>query len=113
MTDWERLVAEADIFSQERPLLVGQQLLVTLAKSGQARAYLNDLSSESETGFLKGQREPLRAILCRWSDGQPDVPSQRVCRGLLAAFGENRDADVYLMTSRGVSPRKLSSLEGR
>ena len=84
------------------------QILVIEGKTGDISSFPNDLSQAVEEHFLAGKPEAITAVLCIWKNGQIDVPSMRVRRGLLEADARNADALVYLQGEDGSVTRSLA-----
>lgn len=84
------------------------QILVIEGKTGDISSFPNDLSQAVEEHFLAGKPEAITAVLCIWKNGQIDVPSMRVRRGLLEADARNADALVYLQGEDGIVTRSLA-----
>ena len=84
------------------------QVLAIQSQDGRISVFPNDLSAEKEEGLLSAQAGPIAALLCVWANGQLDVPSFRVRKGLLQADPGNEKALVFLQGEAGVCPKPLS-----
>lgn len=120
METYNKLKKAAGQYTDDHVVPRMHQILVFLTKSDRIEVFINDLSFEREESFIAAQKEPLKALLCCWHNGDIDVPSHRIRQGLLELFTENEDTDIYLKTGKGqatqdfvIRPRKLSTLEGK
>ena len=104
-----RLLQFADGYRKARRISEGQIIVVTLL-SGSVRMFENDLSEEAEQVMLDEQKAPISELLCCSHDGEAAAPSERIIKGLLAAFPENADATVYIGGEDQIAGRKLSEL---
>jgi len=104
------ILQAADGYRKARGIKEGQ-IIVTRGCSGKIATYENDLSEAAEQAILNAQTEPVKEIVCCWHNGEIDVPSQNMRKGLLAAFPQNADAIVYLNGWNGIGERRLGTLD--
>ena len=105
-----RLMQFANGYRNARAIREGQ-ILVVRKQNDTVEMFEYDLSEASAQVFLAEQKEPISELLCMRCDGQPDVPSQAIRAGLLAAFAENASAIVYLDGPDGLCKKTLSQLQ--
>ncbi len=103
---FEQMMAAAQAAQNAAP--DAAQILAVQTEGGRISAFPNDLSAAREEAFLAAPAEPLAALLCIWKNGQLDVPSFRVRKGLLQAEPGNADAVLFLQGETGVCARTLS-----
>lgn len=103
------LLQAAEGYRKARNITSGQ-ILVMRTLDGELRFYENDLSAANEEAILHAQDTPVRELLCCWHNGELDVPSEAVRKGLLAAHPENAEALVILKGGDGIIQKRLDAL---
>jgi hypothetical protein len=106
MDAYEHMLSVADSVLRDNHKNASQ-VLVTKTENGKISAFVNDLSETEEINFLSAQRETLVSLLCVWPNGQIDLPSIRIRKGLVNINPNNADAIVYLQ-GKEIGIKRLS-----